>query len=257
MTESRERVVVKFGSELVANGGLRTDAIENYVSGLVTRFSSSDLTVVTSGAVAIGRSLLGSDAKLATAASIGVLPLMAAWQRAFWAAGRYSGQVLVTHHDLTDATKGKNKLLATTEGLLHDNVIPIVNANDTLSDEELMKLAKCADNDGLALHLASVLGARMLVLFTNKGGIFDESKELIPFIHPAESKKIVKMLADRPQSDGIGRGGMASKLAAALSFAEIHQDNVAYIAQPNEDMSGALTTAVSQNYALARHGEVA
>lgn len=248
----KELVVVKFGSELVANGGVNQASIDTYARGLARIHAERDLIVVTSGAVAIGRTMLGDDAEMASCSAVGMPPLMSAWQRAFWNAGRLAGQVLVTHNELTDTADDNNMLLPATRHLLKDGVVPIFNENDMLSFKELMQLHVGGDNDGLARHIGCMLGARQLWLFTKNGGIVDENKQLISHIHPGRSSGIIDMVAARTVKSGsIGRGGMATKLAAAVEFALLDPRNVAYISQPNEDMTGERTTIISQRYDAA------
>lgn len=246
----KEFVVVKFGSELVAtNDGVDQVRIDEYAAGLNEQYADDSLVVVTSGAVKTGRrrweNMGNSSAELplVTAAQLGSSAIIAAWEVGFSRAGRIAGGLLVTHHELNDNKEGP-MFSAALESAAVSRVVSVVNENDALSDKELMKLATGGDNDGLASHIARVVEAREFVLFTEKGGVLDDSGNLIDKIDGSSIDDVRAMVATRKAGKG-GRGGMPTKLEAAWDAA---QAGVATrMAATNGDMSGRLVTEFIAN----------
>jgi glutamate 5-kinase len=251
---NRELVVVKFGSDLVADEhGPNTHAIEGYTRGLAKQLKRHDLIVVTSGAVATGRARLAEferdpgEFSLPVLAELGSSGIMHAWQEGFGKQGVLAGSVLVTHHEIGEALEG-GKLKETLIQSLENGVVPIINANDTLSDEEIMELLKCSDNDGLASRLAHHMGAEGLRLFTRRGGLHNQYDQHSPVVNGSNIDSIQSMLRIRGESHkpGNGRGGMQSKVNAAYEFVANGglDGRWAEIAKPNDDMLGGLVTRV-------------
>lgn len=253
----RELLVAKFGSDLVANGhGVDTDKLAGYARGLVRQLGRHDLMVVTSGAVAAGRAIVRENARgtekkqeidTAVLAGIGSTAVMQAWQAAFGEYGVLTAGLLVTHHEIAEEHEGK-KLRDTLAASIASGVVPVVNENDALSDDELMKLHTGGDNDGLAAHLASIAGARGLRLFTVHGGLHNEDGQHVPVVDGSNIEAVNRMLQARTCVEGPtnGRGGMSSKVAAAYSFViqEAGERRWAEIAKPDPTMTGVRTTRV-------------
>lgn len=241
-------MVVKFGSDLVANeDGVMQDTLNMYAKGLS---AERKLIVVSSGAVATGRQRWheqygNTEVDLRILAMLGSGGITAAWQEAFAKQNLLAGQLLVTHHEIEDGEEGQEFT-----DTLHANsvagTVPIVNENDALSNTELMKLATGGDNDGLAAHIATAIDARELRIFTKKGGIVDDMGNFITQIDEDNYQNIATMLDARTiKKNGNGRGGMASKLAAAWRAADTCSRVV--IAAPNDKMDGEKQTVVTKN----------
>lgn len=248
----KELVVVKFGSELIVNGGTSQSTIERYAENLTQRFPNKQLVIVSSGAIALGRTVMGPEVAATSCASYGNTMLMSYWQNAFSRNGLRAGQVLITHNDLEEDKDRRNTLLSTLKQAFADGMVPIVNENDMLSNQEIMAMRVGGDNDGLASHLAVRLGAKQLWLMTKKGGIVNDQRALIPSIQTDSASEIQEMLRKRPiKSDSVGRGGIVSKFNAALRFALVDPSNTAYISMPTDLTSGVVTTIISQRYGAA------
>ena len=238
--------VVKFGSNLVTDtdNGLNTTAINKYVSGLCEQYQDG-LIVVTSGAVATGRArareLYGVEEAQELSdkmcAGLGATAVFNAWETAFLEQRRGASSYPITHHQLNDISAGSSDTNFV-EMLLENakqGIVSIINEADALSDIELMLLACGGDNDGLAAHVARAVGARSLTLFTKKGGIFDDSGNLISRVDKININK-VRDIAQKRQSSSMGRGGLITKVNAARESAGA--GIYTRIAGINKDMSG-------------------
>lgn len=245
----KEFVVVKFGSELVTDkNGVDQASIDQYADGLTGQYAQDSLVVVTSGAVKTGRARWEragntGELPLVTAAQLGSAAIIAAWELAFNRVGRMAGGLLVTHHEIEDSTEGPMFANALNMAASAD-VVSLINENDALSNKELMKLATGGDNDGLASHIARVLSAREMTLFTTKGGVIDDDGDLIDKIDPSSIDEVRRMVENRKAGAG-GRGGMPTKLEAAWEAAEAGV--ATRMAAVNHDMSGQQVTEFIAN----------
>jgi glutamate 5-kinase len=216
------RWVVKIGSALLtADGqGLDRPALTRWVDQMADRVAAgSEVVLVSSGAVAEGMSRMGwrhrpkALHELQAAAAIGQMGLVRAWESCFERRGLRTAQVLLTHDDLADRRRYLNAR-STLRTLLELGVVPVVNENDVVANEEL----RLGDNDTLAALVANLVEADLLVLLTDQAGMFDAD----PRRH-AEARLIDEARVDDPGLDGVaggsasglGRGGMATKLRAA------------------------------------------
>lgn len=253
-TSSKELVVVKFGSDLIANGhGVDTDKIDRYAVGLAKRLEQHNLIVVTSGAIAAGKAIAGESGHTpesfshSVLAGIGSSAVMHAWQDAFGKHNVLTASFLVTHHEIGDEHEG-NTLKETLAKSLDSGVVPVINENDALSDIEIMALLTGGDNDGLAAHLAHTMGAHGLRLFTVGGGLRNQYNQHIPVVNSSNINQVRVMLGERRKSCATsnGRGGMVSKVEAAWRFASCSDEDGrwAEIAKPSDDMLGSAVTRV-------------
>src|SRR4051812_17565686 len=218
-----QRVVVKVGSSSLTTlpGGLdegRLAALVDVLAGL--RAAGREVVLVSSGAIAAGLAPLGLAGRprdLATAqaaASVGQLRLVQSYADVFAGHGITVGQVLLTADDLTRRSHYRNAE-RTLERLLSLGALPIVNENDTVATEEI----RFGDNDRLAALVAHVAQADALVLLSDVDGVYDGDPrkgpaQLIDTVHaPAELDAVALGTAKR---NGVGTGGMATKVEAAL-----------------------------------------
>ena len=217
------RVVVKVGSSSLTSlpGGLDPVRLAALVDVLgEARSAGREVVLVSSGAIAAGLAPLGLPARprdLATAqaaASVGQLRLVQTYADAFARHGVTVGQVLLTADDLTRRSHYRNAR-QTVERLLALGVLPIVNENDTVATEEI----RFGDNDRLAALVAHVAVADALVLLSDVDGVYDGD----PRTGPARLLDSVRGAADldavrlgSAKAAGVGTGGMASKVEAAL-----------------------------------------
>lgn len=213
------RAVIKVGSALVApdaNGcsGKYLLAIARFITEC--QHASKEIILVSSGSVAAGRKLIqhGSPnpsipAKQAMA-SVGQMQMMANWQRFFDVP---CSQLLITHGDLKDRQRYIN-IRNTLRILLANNVIPIVNENDTVATDEL----KVGDNDNLAAHVAMLSEADCLFILSDVDGVFDkdprENSNATLFKEITEITEELYQMAGGTKNH-IATGGMKTKIQAA------------------------------------------
>ena len=216
------RWVVKIGSALLtADGrGLDRAAMAVWVEQMVAlRAQGVELVLVSSGAVAAGMSRLGWTARpsaiheLQAAAAIGQMGLVQAWESSFGEHGRRTAQILLTHDDLSDRKRYLNAR-STLRTLVELDVVPVINENDTVVTDGI----RFGDNDTLAALVANLVEADLLVILTDRDGMFDADPRNNP-----DAKLIHQARADDPALDAVaggvggalGRGGMQTKLRAA------------------------------------------
>lgn len=217
-----KRVVIKIGSRILT--GADGDLDRRWMSALaaeVTALRNSDreVIIVSSGAVAAGRKLLGITERPRTipqkqaAAAVGQPHLMREYEGAFLAFGCRVAQILLTREDLADRQRYLNAR-TTLETLLEFGIVPIINENDTVAVEEI----KFGDNDNLSALVTNLVDAGLLVIMTDIDGLYDAdprsqpTAKLIPLV-----KTVTKEMerAAGGSSSVVGTGGMATKLAAA------------------------------------------
>ena len=226
------RIVIKLGTSTVtdAAGGVCTQRVEPIVDGISQLMEAGrQVMLVSSGAVGLGRSLLGlhpsrlKDMAVKQAcAAAGQSLLMESYKRLFDARARKIAQILLTEEDFSNWGRYSN-LRRTMEKLLGFGVLPIVNENDTVSTAELESVdggrqAAFSDNDRLAALVMSGMEADALVLLTNVDGFMRRSggqmqAELEPFVERVTSE--IRAAAGPSRGAPIGRGGMKTKIEAA------------------------------------------
>jgi len=211
-------VVVKLGTQLLSDKELKLDAafLAQIAEQVVTlRKKNIDVTIVSSGAIGAGLSLLNLPkrptdlAKLQAVAAVGQRRLMDAWADAFEPFKLPVAQLLLTRQDIDHRTRFLN--VRNTISAAHElGAIPIINENDTISTDELIKIT-FGDNDILAANVATALRAELLVLLTVVDGILDADGNPVRFVENlADAQKLV-----RAEKSALGKGGMNSKLEAA------------------------------------------
>ncbi len=184
------------------------------------RADGHTVVVVTSGAIAAGWDALDRGAQrpadpavLQAVSAVGQHRLMRMWQDGFEPHGVLAGQVLLAPLDFVHRTQYLHAR-GTLRHLADLGVVPVVNENDAVADEEI----RFGDNDRLAALVAHLVGAQLLVLLTDAPGLLtadprrDAEASLIEEV--VEIDHELERLAGGPGS-GVGSGGMASKLAAA------------------------------------------
>jgi glutamate 5-kinase len=212
------RLVVKVGSSSLttAEGGLDAGRLGALVDALAGR--EGELVLVSSGAIAAGLAPLGLRRRprdLATqqaAASVGQAELVHRYARAFARHGRTVGQVLLTADDVVRRSHYRNAQ-RTLERLLALGVVPVVNENDTVANDEI----RFGDNDRLAALVAHLVRAEALVLLSDVDGLYDgdprrPGARRLDEVRGPEDLDGVQAGAS---GSGLGSGGMASKVQAA------------------------------------------
>lgn len=216
------RIVVKVGSSLVTNEGRGVDAqaIGNWCRQLAALAAQGrELVMVSSGAIAEGMKRLGWSARphdlpeLQAAAAVGQMGLVQMYESQLSQHGLRSAQVLLTHADLADRERYLNAR-STLLTLLALKVIPVINENDTVVNDEI----KFGDNDTLGALVANLIEADVLVILTDQRGLYaadprqDAAARFID-VAVAGDPALERMAAGA--GSAIGRGGMITKVLAA------------------------------------------
>ena len=216
------RIVVKVGSSLLVDrerGRLRhawLAALAEDLADLHQR--GADVLVVSSGAIALGRTVLGLPSgplrleESQAAAAVGQIALARNWAEALGAHGLTAGQVLLTLAD-TEQRRRYLNARATLGRLLDLRAIPVINENDTVATTEI----RYGDNDRLAARVATMAGADLLVLFSDIDGLYtappakDPSAQHIPVVERITPE--IDAMAGGAASE-LSRGGMRTKIEA-------------------------------------------
>jgi glutamate 5-kinase len=221
-------LVTKLGSSIVADddGELREDVLDAVCEQVAELEQGGERVVmVTSGAIARGRWLLGLSARpramdeLQAASAVGQGDLFRAYERRLAAQGTRAAQVLLTAADIAARTNYLNAR-QTLRRLIEWGVVPVVNENDTTATDEIT----FGDNDFLAAQVAILLDARLLVLLTDIDGVhsadprLDPEAELIATVDDFSELAGMAEIGDRTSAHG--SGGMRSKVAAAEMASE-------------------------------------
>lgn len=210
---SKEIIVIKVGTSSVtdSNGNLDTTRVEKITGQLAVLNSSYNLVLVSSGAVGTGRRFIknfsGKISERKAAAAIGNPVLMNHYAGFFAKHNIVIAQSLCERQHFSDRKKFL-QLKSTFEELWNNNIIPIANENDVVSDLEL----KFSDNDELATLLAVGLGAHKLLIGSSVNGVLDHQNNTIPVIEDINEEI---MSFARNEKSAFGLGGMISKLTFA------------------------------------------
>jgi glutamate 5-kinase len=216
------RIVVKVGSTLVTDEGRGIDAaaIGNWCRQLAALAAQGrELVMVSSGAIAEGMKRLGMRARpkelheLQAAAAVGQMGLAHMYESRLREHGLRSAQVLLTHADLADRERYLNAR-STLLTLLALRVIPVINENDTVVNDEI----RFGDNDTLGALVANLVDADALVILTDQPGLYSADPRKDP-----QARLIAEAAAGDPALErmaggagsALGRGGMITKVLAA------------------------------------------
>ena len=217
-----KRVVIKIGSQVLtdANGALDFEVFRQICDDIaILREKGLQALVVSSGAVAAGRSELGITEKPATipqkqaAAAIGQTRLMQAYGNGLAPHGLKAAQLLLTSEDLGSRQRFLNAR-ATLDTLLGFGIIPIINENDTVVVDEI----KFGDNDNLSALVTNVGEAQLLLILTDVQGLFSADPRENPDARLITLVKGITREVERAASgsrSSVGTGGMSTKVAAA------------------------------------------
>ena len=220
------RIVVKVGSSLVTNEGKGLDegAITEWSRQLAALVHGEDGTkreviMVSSGAVAEGMKRLGwyqrpkEIHELQAAAAVGQMGLVQMYETKLREQNLGSAQVLLTHADLADRERYLNARV-TLLTLLQLGVVPVINENDTVVNDEI----KFGDNDTLGALVANLVEADVLVILTDQKGLYTADPRKNPdaqFVHEAHAGDLKLEAMAGGAGSGIGKGGMLTKILAA------------------------------------------
>ena len=217
-----KRIVVKVGSSLVTNEGrgLDAEAIGQWCQQLAVLVKSGhEVIMVSSGAIAEGMKRLGWASRpkaiheLQAAAAVGQMGLVQIYHSQLRENGVGSAQVLLTHADLADRERYLNAR-STLLSLLQFGVVPVINENDTVVNDEI----KFGDNDTLGALVANLVDADALIILTDQKGLYTADPRRDPagtFVHEAKAGDPLLEAMAGGAGSSIGRGGMITKILAA------------------------------------------
>nr|WHW29535.1 putative glutamate 5-kinase [uncultured bacterium] len=222
VVKAARRIVVKVGSSLVTDEGrgLDADAIGQWCAQMARLAADGrEVLMVSSGAIAEGMKRLGWNIRprevneLQAAAAVGQMGLAQIYAAKLAEHGMGAAQVLLTHADLADRERYLNAR-STLLTLLRLNVIPVINENDTVVNDEI----KFGDNDTLGALVANLVEADVLVILTDQRGLYSSDPRRDPqasFIQEAQAGAAELELMAGGAGSTLGRGGMITKILAA------------------------------------------
>src|SRR5205807_1787173 len=217
------RMVIKVGSSLLvdSDGGRLHDASLSSLAEDIAKLhrDKRDVLVVSSGAIALGRAVLGlppgalklEDSQ--AAAAVGQISLARTWSEVLGRHGIAAGQVLVTLQDTEERRRYLNAR-STIAKLLEWRAVPVINENDTVATNEI----RYGDNDRLAARVATMASADLLILLSDIDGLYDAppahhpNAKLVPIVETVTSE--IEAMAGAAGSE-LSRGGMRTKIEAA------------------------------------------
>lgn len=222
LLQQAHRLVIKVGSSLVTNDGkgLDEEAIGHWCAQLAVLVQQGkEVIMVSSGAVAEGMKRLGWMTRpkeineLQAAAAVGQMGLVQMYETKLRQHQVGSAQVLLTHADLADRERYLNAR-STLLTLLQLGVVPVINENDTVVNDEI----KFGDNDTLGALVANLVEADVLIILTDQKGLYTADPRKDPgatFVHAARAgdPELERMAGGA--GSGIGKGGMITKILAA------------------------------------------
>jgi glutamate 5-kinase len=216
------RIVVKVGSALLvdrARGRLNHAWLAALAEDLAELHGrEADVLVVSSGAIALGRSVLGLGTgalrleESQAAAAVGQIALARTWSEVLAHHGITAGQILLTLSDTEERRRYLNGR-ATLSKLLEMRAVPVVNENDTVATSEI----RYGDNDRLGARVATMIGADLLILFSDIDGLYtappasDPAAQHIPLVGQITPE--IEAMAGEAASN-LSRGGMRTKIDA-------------------------------------------
>lgn len=203
-------LVIKLGSATISksDGSINKNTIKKVANEIAALSATWHIVLVSSGAVGSGKSSIqnykGSITERKAAAAVGNPILIQLYHKYFSRHGIYVAQALCERHHFSNRLQFL-QLKETFAAFWNNNILPVVNENDLVSNIEL----KFSDNDELATLIAVGFDAATLIVCTSVGGFLDGEKKIIPVI-----EKIDKSIQGYVQNDksSLGLGGMLSKL---------------------------------------------
>lgn len=223
--EKKKKIVIKIGSSLlVENGFLREKWLRKFAMDVAELVKKDfQITIVSSGAIALGKGFLKvGQRKLSleekqAAAAIGQIQLMGFYRDFFAKCNLNIAQILLTAADCNDRDRYLNSK-NTIETLLKNQIVPIINENDTVAVDEI----KIGDNDRLAARVAQMVSADMMILFSDIDGLYDKNPRVEKSAKLIEEVfEITKEIENMAGGVGslVGTGGMITKILAAKMLA--------------------------------------
>ena len=230
---SSKKIVIKIGSSIITKNGdgidnVQLKSIVEQIAKLVAK--KKEIVLVSSGAIAAGLKKLGYKDRpkelsvLRAAASVGQIILARIYEQLFAKSGLISSLILLTHDDLS-IKKSYLNARSTISNLIDQNIVPVINENDTVADDEI----RFGDNDTLAAMVANLIEADYLVLLTDQTGLFSDdprkNKQTNLIQHAfIDDERLEQFAKDTKSSQGTG--GMITKIQAAQRAALSGTDTI-------------------------------
>ena len=245
-----KRIVIKVGSAVLReNSELALERLNNLVD-LIAKLKNEknhQVILVSSGAVAAGNTTLNLDktqiVNRQVLAAIGQPLLMKHYKKRFREHGIKCAQMLLVAEDF-DSRKRSSNAKAVMEILLENNIIPIINENDVIANEELL----FGDNDQLGAHCAYFFDADMLAILSDVDGYYNDNPNTNP---DASMLKNVDFISDEQlemkhtANSEFATGGIVTKLKAAHFLME--RNKVMYLSS-GFDLTNAYDFLVDENH---------
>lgn len=223
---ARKRVVIKVGTSTLTykTGNINMRRVKKMVEVLSDlKNEGHDIILVSSGAVGVGVGCIGLQSRPAdmptkqACAAVGQSKLMGFYQDEFARFNHTVAQILATRDVFSNKIRREN-IFNTMHTLLSMGIIPIINANDSVSIEQL----DFDENDTLSALIAEVASADLLVILTDVEGLYDRNPsepdaKLIPVVHKVTDEMIA---AAGEKGSELASGGMLTKIEAAVIAGE-------------------------------------
>ena len=218
LIENSKKIVLKLGSSTVVDGKgiFKKKWVISLIKDIKKYGKEKSFVIVSSGAIALGQKYLKiKDKKIKlemsqAIAAVGQIHLASEFQKLFEKYKIKTGQILISPDDTEQRRRAIN-VRRTFDNLFKLKAIPIVNENDSTATAEI----KYGDNDRLAARVAQIIGADMLIIFSDVDGLYDKSKhkKIVKTVKVID-KKITSLVENR--KNNYGSGGIATKLDAAI-----------------------------------------
>jgi glutamate 5-kinase len=215
-------LVIKLGSSIVADdrGGVRGDVLARLCDEVAALHATGrEIVIVTSGAIARGMGVMGLTLRpramsdLQAASAVGQGKLYQVYDELLHERGVPTAQVLLTFFDMSARTHYLNAR-GTLRKLLEWRVVPVIIENDTTTTDEI----SFGNNDFLAAQVAILLGADLLLMLTDAGGVYTADPRSNPgaeLVAAVEDFEALDGLEIGHNASPLGSGGMRSKVVAA------------------------------------------
>ncbi len=218
-----KRLTIKIGSALLVDaesGALRKAWLESLAADIAAlKANGVEIVIVSSGAISLGRRLLGLDAttlpldQSQAAAAVGQIALSQAFRDILHTHNIVAGQILVTPN-ITEQRRHFLNAKTTMNTLLDLGAVPIINENDSVATSEI----RYGDNDRLSARVATMVESDGLIIFSDVDGLYtapphlDPDAEFLPRIERITPE--IEAMAGGAASH-LSRGGMRTKIEAA------------------------------------------
>ena len=217
LIEKSKKIVLKLGSSTVVDskGVFKKNWVTSLIKDIKKYGRNKNFVIVSSGAIALGQKYLKIKKKKIklemsqAIAAVGQIHLASEFQKLFDKYKIKTGQILISPDDTEQRRRAIN-VRRTFDNLFKLKAIPIVNENDSTATAEI----KYGDNDRLAARVAQIIGADILIIFSDVDGLYDRSnsKKIVKNVDQIDGK--ITSLIERTKNN-YGSGGIVTKLDAA------------------------------------------